>query len=603
MVDDTSRLSKPVAFGIIGIAFLIALVLTIQLVIGALPLDYYPHVIVFAYISNLIILPALVVSSLAKKSMKLYVILWAHFSMGVMLLYFSQTYSPFTVTWAILILLSSIYYRWIGFWLSSVALVILGALYVMLFPENLTNEGGAVGYSFLSALVVALTIFTAYMFVMTIMTAQKKNTELLKAQQSEQLQVNRLNALLNSISDAVVTLNRYGRVTSQNAAAQAFFDTNQSLIGREIDNLFDLRGRSKDNVKIRDLIHSVKTTLIRDDITVGANDDARHLSLQLSKIHGTFNAIDESGVVLIIRDITKQKSLEEEKDAFISVTSHELRTPVTIAEGSLSNLLLLEEKNADRKKLRSAAEDAHKQVVYLARMINDLSTLSRAERGVGDVIEEIDVDALMHDLFKRYTPEAEAKSLKLDLDLHSPLPKIMTSRLYLEEILQNFITNSIKYTKEGSVTMGAQLEDTDSIVFSVKDTGIGMSKVDQEHIFEKFYRSEDYRTRETSGTGLGLYVVSKLAQKLNTKINVESRLDHGSQFSFALALKTLKFGSGSLPKSESSKKETSPKEQKTDERSDDQGVSDENHSEGDKSESKDTNRDYSKVKDSPFTND
>ncbi len=603
MVDDTSRLSKPVAFGIIGISLLIVLVLTIQLAVGALAFDYYPYVIIFAYISNLLILPALAAASLVKKSMKVYVILWGHFSMGVMLLYFSQTYSPFTVTWAILILLSSIYYRWLGFWLSSTALIVLATLYVILFPENLVNEGGVVGYSFLSALVVALTIFTAYMFVTTIMTAQKKNTELLKAQQSEQLQVNRLNTLLNSISDAVVTLNRYGRVTSQNAAAQAFFDTNQSLIGREIDNLFELRGRSTESVTVRELIHSVKTTLIRDDITVGADDDARHLSLQLSRIRGTFNE-----VVLIIRDITKQKSLEEEKDAFISVTSHELRTPVAIAEGSLSNLLLLEERSADRTKLRNAAEDAHKQVIYLSRMINDLSTLSRAERGVGDVIEEIDVDALMHDLFKRYTPEAEAKSLKLDLDLHSPLPKITTSRLYLEEILQNFITNSIKYTKEGSVTMGARIEGSDSIMFSVKDTGIGMSKVDQRHIFEKFYRSEDYRTRETNGTGLGLYVVSKLAQKLNTKINVESRLDHGSQFSFALALKTLKFGAGSPKKSEASKEEASSEESKTSDKSDGRDVSSkdsedkamdekadvENHSERDKNELKDTHRDYSK---------
>ncbi len=547
MTDDTSQLSKPIAFGIIGVSLLIAIVLSIQFFVGVITFDYYPIVIIFSYVSNLLILPGLVIASLSKKSLKFYAIVWAHLSMGVMLLYFSQTYSPFTVTWAILILLASIYYRWVGFWLSSAGLVILAMLYVVLFPASFAEDGGVVGYSFLSILVVVLTIFTAYMFVTAIMSAQKKNTELLKAQQSELFQVNRLNTLLNSINDAVVTLNRYGRVTSQNAAAQVFFDTNQSLIGREIDGLFEFFGKDAKNVQVRGLIDEVKSTLIRDDITFKTNGEERHLSFQMSRIRGTFNTVDEYGVVLIIRDITKQKSLEQEKDEFISVTSHELRTPVAIAEGSLSNLLLLDDRNADRKKLRDAAEDAHKQVIYLARMINDLSTLSRAERGVGDVIEEIDVDAMMHDLFTRYVPEAENKSLKLNLDVRSALPKISTSRLYLEEILQNFITNSIKYTKEGSVTMGAGVEGDDGIMFFVKDTGIGMSAADRQHIFEKFYRSEDYRTRETSGTGLGLYVVAKLAQKLNTKIDVESRLDHGSQFSFVLPLRVTQFGSARSP--------------------------------------------------------
>jgi signal transduction histidine kinase len=169
-------------------------------------------------------------------------------------------------------------------------------------------------------------------------------------------------------------------------------------------------------------------------------------------------------------------------------------------------------------------------------MINDLSTLSRAERGVGDEIEEININRLLHDLFEKYTPQMQEKSLSLDLDVESNLPEIKTSRLYLEEILENFLTNALKYTKTGSVTIGARLNKETGLRLWVKDSGIGMSKSDLEHIFEKFYRSEDYRTREIGGTGLGLYVVSKLAAKLNTRIEVESRLNHGSTFAFTLTL-------------------------------------------------------------------
>src|SRR5690606_37935210 len=92
---------------------------------------------------------------------------------------------------------------------------------------------------------------------------------------------------------------------------------------------------------------------------------------------------------------------------------------------------------------------------------------------------------------------------------------------------------AIKYTKEGSVTLKVSRHG-EHIAFGITDTGIGISKNDQAKIFKKFYRSEDYRTRETGGTGLGLYVAAKLSKKLGTTIEVKSRLDHGSTFSFSL---------------------------------------------------------------------
>lgn len=534
MLDENSSLPRTVAYGIIATGFLIVLVLTFQLSAGFLTFDYYPAALLFGYISNLVVLPILLIAATKARQLLLPALLWLHFSMGVMILYFSQIYSPFTVTWATLILLSSIYYRWKGFWLSSAALCVFAFLYIVMFPENLVSNGGTVTYSFLSALVVALTVLTSYMFVMIIVSSQRKNRALMKSQESEFLQVTRLNTLLNSISDAVLTLNRYGRITSQNAAAQGFFDTNQSLIGRDIDKLLILTNDENESVSIRALIDEVKSSSLRDDLSVGSGGDVRHLSVQMARIRSTFGDSEEYGVVLIIRDITKQKTLEEEKDEFISVTSHELRTPIAIAEGSLSNFLLMQERGASKEKLASVAEEAHKQVVYLAKMINDLSTLSRAERGVGSDVEPIKVNEMLHNLYLKYEPEATEKSLHLNLEAEHHLPNVETSRLYLEEILQNFITNAIKYTKEGSVTFGAKMESEGTIRFFVRDTGIGIGKADVQHIFEKFYRSEDYRTRETSGTGLGLYVVEKLASKLGTKIDVESRFNVGSTFSFVM---------------------------------------------------------------------
>jgi len=172
-------------------------------------------------------------------------------------------------------------------------------------------------------------------------------------------------------------------------------------------------------------------------------------------------------------------------------------------------------------------------VLYLAKMVNDLSTLSRAERGVADAGEDIDVQELMHKLHTQYEKDASSRSLHLNLELGTKLGSVHASRLYLEELLQNFITNAIKYTHEGSITVTAK-QKKGNVIFAVKDSGIGISRGDQQKIFNKFYRSEDYRIRETNGTGLGLYVSTKLSHKLGTQINLTSRLNHGSTFSFEL---------------------------------------------------------------------
>ena len=249
----------------------------------------------------------------------------------------------------------------------------------------------------------------------------------------------------------------------------------------------------------------------------------------------TKERLKDKKYILMIRDITKQKTLDEERDEFISVVSHELRTPVTIAEGAISNLSLAIEKDMPKQVLSKNADITHEQVKFLATMINDLSTLSRAERGVGDKFIELNIKDLGRKILEKYHKNADDKGLNLELVMDNNLPSIKTSELYLEELLQNLITNALKYTKEGEIKISITNNEK-NIRFMVEDTGIGISKSDQKKIFDKFYRSEDYRTRETGGTGLGLYVSSKLAYKLDTKIELSSKLNHGSKFWFDIKL-------------------------------------------------------------------
>ncbi|MDQ5944412.1 MAG: two-component system, OmpR family, phosphate regulon sensor histidine kinase PhoR, partial [Patescibacteria group bacterium] len=178
----------------------------------------------------------------------------------------------------------------------------------------------------------------------------------------------------------------------------------------------------------------------------------------------------------------------------------------------------------------------HKQVLFLTDMVNDLSTLSRAERTDKEMdMETFDIADILTELASTYRPQAEAKKLYLKLDADAELPRITTSRLYLKEILQNFITNAIKYTQTGGITVIAR-DENGLLGVSVADTGIGISKSEHDKVFDKFWRSEDPLTRQTGGTGLGLYITSKLARRIGAQIDFKSEPKKGSVFTLSLSV-------------------------------------------------------------------
>ena len=344
--------------------------------------------------------------------------------------------------------------------------------------------------------------------------------------------------IVNNLADAVYSVDESGVIRLYNAAGLNLLDTNAGINGKKLSEVFALEDENGQPVDLFSEVKKAEMVTVNDSLRMRSGDDIMRLEFTYAPIRSGFSAAhpssNQKGFVIIARDVTRIKSLEEERDEFISVVSHELRTPVTVAEGTISNAqVMLERNSSDIAALEQNLEEAHKQVVYLAKMVNDLSTLSRAERGVASEPELIDVTALAHDLYNDYLPEAEKAGLHLNLKLGTRLGSVLVSRLYLHELLQNFITNSLKYTKEGSVTLSIHRHNN-QLLFEVIDTGIGISKSDQAKVFNKFYRSEDYRTRETSGTGLGLYVTRKLAKKMGTVIELKSRLNHGSTFSFTL---------------------------------------------------------------------
>lgn len=348
---------------------------------------------------------------------------------------------------------------------------------------------------------------------------------------SQQLERERLTSLINSMADAVIAVDKKARVRLYNGAALNIFDINTIREDTPLGDLCKPIDKNNQPFDIEAFVENCVAPQTNRDLRLKYTDGSLiNLYISIAPVRLGYGDLGETGYVLLIRDITREKSLEEERDEFISVVSHELRTPITIAEGNLSNAEFIVEKAGDMATIKQALREAHKQVLFLADMINDLSTLSRADRGKLQVeVEAINVHDLATDLANDYLPQARAKGLELKLELDPKLELLYSGQLYVREILQNFITNAIKYTEKGSVTLRAAT-DPRGVRFAVQDTGIGISKGDRDRVYDKFFRSEDYRTRQANGTGLGLYVTLKLAHLLHAELSLESEINQGSTF-------------------------------------------------------------------------
>lgn len=348
---------------------------------------------------------------------------------------------------------------------------------------------------------------------------------------SDRLAHERLTSLINSMADGVIAVDKHVRVVIYNGAALNILDRNDPVERKLLGDIFHPIDKDNRHVHIDSLVRSATVPTTNRDLRLEYGDGSTiNLYLSIAPVRLGYGERGQQGYVILMRDITREKSLEEERDEFISVASHELRTPIAITEGNISNAQFIVEHSGDAKAVKQALEEAHNQVLFLADLVNDLSTLSRAERGKLPVdVELIDVEKLITELVHNYEGQAKERGLTLTAQVINPTPEVASSRLYVREMLQNFITNALKYTEAGGVTISAKPTDG-GVAFAVSDTGIGISRGDQKRVFNKFFRSEDYRTRKTNGTGLGLYVTAKLARLVQATITFDSELNKGSTF-------------------------------------------------------------------------
>lgn len=244
------------------------------------------------------------------------------------------------------------------------------------------------------------------------------------------------------------------------------------------------------------------------------------------------------GALAIFRDITREKEIDKAKSEFVSLASHQLRTPLGIIKWYLE---ALENESYFKKApevIRKYFDEVYKSNERVLGLMRDLLSVSRIEQGrVKDSPKSVDVVKTTEEIIKQMQVLALKKRIALRLTIHSHrIPFVYIDALRFHEALENLIGNAIEYSANGGSVNVAIVRVGDTLLLKVEDTGIGMSRDDRKKLFTKFFRSENAIRHNPEGSGLGLYVVKSYVEGWGGKISVKSVEGKGSVFTITLPL-------------------------------------------------------------------
>ena len=235
----------------------------------------------------------------------------------------------------------------------------------------------------------------------------------------------------------------------------------------------------------------------------------------------------------VIQDFTKERQLEELKDEFVSVASHELRTPMTAIKGFIS-MIQDGDYGPVPEKLNEPLEDVAKSTERLIHLVNDMLNLSRIEAGrLKYDLGKFEATDIVKDVIASLQPVAKAKNITLLSEGLEPC-SVQADKDKLDQVLNNLIGNSLKFTDKGGITISSKKEG-DSLKIFVKDTGMGIDPEDQKRLFGKFVQVTSQQDGKPAGTGLGLYISREIVKKMGGDMWIEkSEIGKGSTFGFSI---------------------------------------------------------------------
>ena len=437
--------------------------------------------------------------------------------------------SPFLVMWIIVAIFA-------GFF-GAIILGMMGLLVILQIIATSVQQGVniqfIIGYLFFGFLPL---IFSLVLWI----RRQKTDDNTSSLENKLSAVESKSDVVINAIDDGVLAISKDGNIELINPSAQQIIGWDQGdALGLNWKSVLKLV--TSDGKDVEDLENPIAQSLSKnqpthnDKLFLLTSSEKRILVSIVSSPVGT----DGEGIIVVFRDITKEKAEEREQAEFISTASHEMRTPVASIEGYLGLALNPATAHIDEK-ARDFITKAHESAQHLGRLFQDLLDISKVEDGrMKNNPKIINVNEFLKDIFDGLATKADEKQLNyifmpdiIDEGKEKSLQPIFYANIdpdHFREVVSNLIENAIKYTPSGEVVVNVTGDDK-QISVSVKDSGIGIPAEDIPHLFQKFYRVDNSDTREIGGTGLGLYLSRRLAEAMSGNLRVESKYKEGSTF-------------------------------------------------------------------------
>ena len=349
----------------------------------------------------------------------------------------------------------------------------------------------------------------------------------------------RLDAVLNSIPEGVATTDAEGRLTYMNLPMAVILDL-RDLASAGLD------GATADTPRLTDALVKSWRLADADPLLIDENRDRpvvselvreedgerRVLRVARHPISNVASGKHETHV-WTVRDVTQQKLAEEMRDQFVDTATHELRTPLANIKAYAETLALADVIDIEQQK--QFLNTINSEATRLARFVDDLLSVSSMELGSLSLNKQVtDLGRMLHEVLAKIRPQVDEKDLTLEVVLPEKLPEPELDKDKIATVLVNLLGNAVKYTPPGGhVTFRVNVSDQ-HIEISIEDTGVGIAQEEVAKVFDKFFRSNDPRVQEQTGTGLGLALSQEVVRLHGGRIDVESEINKGSTFSVVL---------------------------------------------------------------------
>lgn len=354
-----------------------------------------------------------------------------------------------------------------------------------------------------------------------------------------------LNAILSSMAEGLIAIDNERRIILMNQAAGILLRTAPSeATGQDVRRVL-VFSRAGEEIKYNE-VPIEKAMAERNIISVGILDNISvkakngRLFPVAMMIAPLLNKGEVSGAILLFRDITKEKEIDQAKTEFVSLASHQLKTPLS-AINWYSEMVLGEEVGKLNEKQKEYLKNLYDSNRRMVELVNSLLNVSRIDLGTFAVEPApTDFAAVAKGVLLELAPQIEQKKLNVSKEYDPEVPVISADPKLVRIIFQNLLSNAVKYTLPGGSVGLAVKKEGENVLIRVTDTGYGIPAADQGKIFTKLFRADNIRDKEAEGTGLGLYIVKAVVETAGGRIWFDSLEGRGTSFFITLPLAGMK---------------------------------------------------------------